>query len=167
MQPPGLLSLLTLGWYLFLIALLVPRFHDDRPPAVPPIALQRGRQHLPAAVRVLERADRLYGAQVGYAGQRPPEALAWSAVARSAVAESAFKMLAASPSRPTRLYALAGLHRTDPDAYRGLAATERALGGTVPTVVGCLAQDVPVARIVNEMDEGKWTTELWLGRLMQ
>jgi hypothetical protein len=166
MRHPGLLTALTLAWYLALVAWVGPVSRPEPLVLVRPIALASPSEPLDLAVNVLKAADRLYAAQIGYAGQHPPEALAWQVIARSNVADSVFKLLAEFPNRPTQLYALAGVHRTDAAAYRELAARQRALGGSVATVVGCIVSTVPINPLVDQLDRGEWTTELLMGRLI-
>jgi hypothetical protein len=110
MSRPGSLTVLSLAWYLAVMAMM--RWTPEaRPPAVPPIS--PATVQLDVALEVLARADRFYAAQIGYAGTTPAEVHAWQTLSRSTRADSLFKALAASTNRPTLLYGLAGLYQTD------------------------------------------------------
>ena len=162
MSRPGWLTVLTLAWYLIVMAML--RWAPEaRPPVVPPIP--PATVQLDVALEVLARADRFYASQIGYAGTTPVEVHAWQALSRSSGADSMFKALAASANRPTLLYGLAGLYRTDARAYWRLAVEQRRLGGTVPTMIGCIGSDRPIEAVLREMDRGVWTAEFVTGRL--
>ena len=162
MPRPGLLTAISLGWYLAVMAMMrwTP---EPSPPVIPPISL--ATVQLDVALEVLARADRFYAAQVGYAGTTPAEVQAWQTLSRSSRADSLFKTLAASANRPTLLYGLAGLYRTDARAYRRLATEQRRIGGEVRTVIGCIASDRSIGRVLAEMDRGIWTAEFTRGRL--
>jgi hypothetical protein len=162
MSRPGLLSALSLAWYLAVMGMMrwAP---EPRPPVIPPIS--PATVQLDVALEVLARADRLYAAQIGYAGTTPVEVHAWQTVSRSARADSLFKGLAASANRPTLLYGLAGIYQTDARAYRRLALEQRRLGGVVPTMTGCIGGDRPIEAVLAEMDRGVWTAEFTTGRL--
>jgi hypothetical protein len=85
MSRPGLLTALSLAWYL----------------AVSPAIIQ-----LDMALEVLAHADRLYAAQIGYAGTIPAEVSAWQTLSRSTRPDSLFKVLARlvqSAHAPVRL----------------------------------------------------------------
>jgi hypothetical protein len=100
MSRPGLLTVLTLAWYLAIVVMLrwAP---ESRPPVVPPMS--PATIQLDVALEVLARADRFYAAQIGYAGTTPTEVFAWQRLSRSPRSDSLFKALAASASRPTLL----------------------------------------------------------------
>jgi hypothetical protein len=162
MSRPGWLTVLTLAWYLAVMAMM--RWTPEaRPPVVPPIP--PATVQLEVALEVLARAERFYAAQIGYTGTTPVEVHAWQALNRSRGADSMFKALAASANRPTLLYGLAGLYRTDAAAYRRLAVEQRRLGATVPTMIGCIGSDRPIEAVLAEMDRGVWTAEFVSGRL--
>jgi hypothetical protein len=162
MPRPGLITVVSLTWYLAVIAMM--RWNPEaRPPVVPPIS--PATVQLDVALEVLTRADRFYAAQIGYAGTTPAEVHAWQRLSRSPGADTLFKALAASTNRPTALYGLAGLYRTDASAYLRLAIEQRLLGGMVPTMIGCIGIDRPVEAVLAEMDRGIWTAEFTTGRL--
>jgi hypothetical protein len=162
MSRPGWLTVLSLAWYLAVMAMM--RWTPEaRPPVVLPIS--PATVQLDVALEVLARADRFYAAQIGYAGTTPAEVRAWQTLSRSSGADSMFKALAGSANRPTLLYGLAGLYRTDTRAYRRLAVEQRLLGGRVSTMIGCIGSDRPIEAVLAEMDRGVWTAEFLTGRL--
>ena len=162
MSRPGLLTVLSLAWYLAVMAMM--RWAPEaRPPVVPPIS--PASIQLDLALEVLARADRLYAAQIGYAGTTPAEVHAWQTLGRSTRADSLFKVLAGSANRPTAVYGLAGLYQTDAAAYQRLAVEQRRLGGMVPTMIGCIGNDLSIEAVLREMDRGIWSAEFTAGRL--
>jgi hypothetical protein len=162
MPRPGLITVVSLTWYLAVIA-MVQWTPAARPPVVPPIS--PATVQLDVVLEVLTRADRFYGAQIGYAGTTPAEVHAWQTLSRSIRADSLFKVLAASANRPTVLYGLAGLYRTDAQSYRRVAVEQWLRGGMVPTMIGCIGIDRPIEAVLAEMDRGVWTAEFTTGRL--
>ena len=125
------------------------------------------------AVEVLANSDRLYAAQVGYAGLNPPQVLAWRIVLISPRADSLFLELIDRSGRPGQLYALAGLRwlreygRLDPRTYRG--ALQRLSSGPademVLTQVGCMGAAESRVSLIKEVNSGLWGRELLTGRL--
>jgi hypothetical protein len=162
MSRPGLLTALSLAWYLAVMAMIrwAPGARPSVVPSMSPATIQ-----LDVALEVLAHADRLYAAQIGYAGTIPAEVSAWQTLSRSTRPDSLFKVLAASANRPTLLYGLAGLYQTDAPAYRRLALEQRRRRGTVPTTIGCIGSDRPIEAVLAEMDRGIWTAEFATGRL--
>ena len=164
MPRPGLLATLALAWYLLLLAWVAPKGNGGE--RWSGSATATSGETLKLAMAVLRGTSRLYAAQIGYAGLRPPEALAWQAVARSVKADSLFKALVQTPSPVGQLYGLAGVYWTDTSAYPLLAAHRRSQSGSVSTMVGCIARYVSIAEVVREIDTGRWTAELRVGQLL-
>ncbi len=125
------------------------------------------------ALEVLGASDRLFAAQVGYAGLNPPEVLAWRVLLISPRADSLFFELLNRGTRPGQLYALAGLRwlrefgRLDPKRYS--AALQRLESGPrdemVPTQIGCIGAAQSLRSLLTEVNSGLWGRELLIGRL--
>jgi hypothetical protein len=117
------------------------------------------------AIAILQAAPSLSSAAVGLAGITPTEALAWRTLLQDPEAGKRFKDLLASASPAGRLYALMGLQLTDREYY-GQARKRLVLqGGTVRTFRGCIVSTERVADVVQEIDTGRWTSELLAGRV--
>ena len=136
------------------------------PPAPPPpnlarrIAPPQAADEPPGlALSILRGSDRFVSARVGPTGMISKEGLAWRVLFESPARDSLFKALLASDSRPAQLYALAGLFLTDHDAYVRGAAHQRAEGGDVATLYGCIGGRGAVTDILREMDGGMWTRQ--------
>jgi len=125
------------------------------------------------AIEVLSASDRLFAAQVGYAGLNPPQVLAWRVLLISPHADSLFSELLDRGTRPGQLYALAGLRwlrefgRLDPKRYS--AALQRLESGPrdemVPTQIGCIGGAQSLRSLLAEVTSGLWGRELLSGRL--
>ena len=125
------------------------------------------------ALEVLGNSDRLYAAQVGYAGLNPPQVLAWRVILISPRADSLFYDLLSRATRPGQLYALAGLRwlseygRLDPERYS--SALQRLESGPpdemVLTQIGCMGGAQTFKSLLREVRSGLWGRELLTGRL--
>ncbi len=160
-----------LAYSVAVVALVIPDRDVFRLPvtesslADPPLRLR-------LAAEVLRTAERLQAAQVGYAGMTPVEVLAWRVVLQSEQADSLFRDLLRSGTRPGQLYALAGLrflvdiHRSDVGAYRSASQRLAQSRERVPTTIGCILSAAPLGSLVHEIDAGAWTDEFLAGRLL-
>lgn len=139
------------------------------PPLAAPVpALRAGSPlKIDLAVATLRQADRLYAAQVGYAGLAPAELLAWRLIAHAPARDSLFLALTRSPSRVAQLYGLIGLHASSRDLYRPVASALARDGSTVPVMVGCEAGDQPMPTVLAEIERGVWSREFLTGRLLR
>ena len=125
------------------------------------------------ALEVLAESDRLYAAQVGFAGVNPPQLLAWRVILLNPHADSLLFELINRSARPGQLYALAGLRwlrdygRLDPNRYN--AALQRLKSGPddemVLTQIGCIGGSQSIRSLLVEVDSGLWGRKLLTGRL--
>jgi len=91
----------------------------------------------------------------------PAEVLAWRAIAASADADGVSRAVLRTGSRPGQLYALTWLRDRDPQAYRRAAADLRRRGGDVEAQQGCIVFGAPIAVLLDEIERGDWTRDLW------
>jgi hypothetical protein len=153
--------LVGLTWSLATTTLMLRRTVHEAP-AASTTSLIADRVHL--AAEILRTTDRFTSVVVGAAGITSTQALAWRVVFQSPAADSVFTSLLNDATRPGQLFALAGLHIKDHDAYVQGAARQRAQGGEVSTQFGCIVSQQPVAGILDKMDRGEWSSEFLMGR---
>jgi hypothetical protein len=162
---------ILLGYSYVVTATVLSHVGDSRQPTEQPRVLRSPSVEL--ALEVLGTSDRLYAAQVGYAGLNPPQVLAWRVLLINPRADSLFLDLLDRGTRPGQLYGLAGLRwlrefgRLDPKRYR--AALQRLVSGPademVPTQIGCIGGAQPLRSLLAEVNSGVWGRELLSGRL--
>jgi hypothetical protein len=114
----------------------------------------------------LATADRLYAAQVGFAGITPPQVLAWRIILQDPGAEAVFRRLLQVGTRPAKVYALAGLEWLESTAYPKAAAQLRAEGGDIQVTIGCVPSTQPLALVLDQIAEGHWATEFVLSKTL-
>lgn len=130
-------------------------------PQLTPVAPTR----VQLAAATLRQADRLHAAQTGFGGTAPAEVLAWRLLLHAPDADSLFLDLTRAPSRVAQLYGLIGLHVSNPKLYQSALVRARQDGSSVPTVVGCIVFEQPMADVLAEIDRGIWSREYLTGRL--
>ena len=117
------------------------------------------------AMVTLRQSERLYAAQIGYAGIAPAELLAWRLIWYRRDADSLFLELTRGPSRVGQAYGLIGLYTVNRELYQKARQAAARDGSTVPTMVGCIGWDQPMATLLGEIDQGVWSREFVSGRL--
>jgi len=115
---------------------------------------------------ILERAAGFSSAAVGEGAFIPSEVLAWRVIMQSPTADATFKRVLARGSVAGRLYALTGLRLTDHASYQVAVKRMLLTGGSVRTTRGCIVSTEHVADLVREIDDGTWSRDLLMGRLV-
>ena len=159
------LSLVSVVWYLAVVALLVRTPHEHAPTAKSfvPVAVQVPRQSArladseELAMRVLMQAKRFTSATVGFGGITPPEVLAWRVIAEREDAEVRFATLAASANLATASFGAAGLAYVAPNRLPGVRRLQaERLELPVATMQGCILADRDFGTLINELETGEW-----------
>ena len=113
------------------------------------------------AAAVLRGSERLYSSRVGYEGATPTEVLAWRAIATSRAADSVFRTVLRTGGPTGQLYALIWLRDRDPVGFQRAAATLRHEAREVEAQQGCIVYRAPIAMILDAIERGDWTRDLW------
>ena len=154
---------LTLAWYLCLVAILGmrrnPQLRLGQPPTVPPVEAPTA-----LAVDVLSRATALKSAAIGIAGSPPIEVLAWRILVEAPASDSLFlQVYAQSRNDAGKLWALAGLRVVAAAEFERQAAPLEVSGREVETVVGCVLGTRPVGEVIRELRRFDWVREYFRG----
>lgn len=106
------------------------------------------------AYAVVKKADKFYDAAIGFAGTKPEVVTAFQTLLQQQNADAAFKSLLQEATLPGQLYALCGLWFTDQAAFKQQIARYSRVKGKVPTMMGCIVSEDPVAELVKSAHPG-------------
>jgi hypothetical protein len=113
-----------------------------------------------AAMHQVSAATEFRSATVGIAAVTPPEVTAWREILAAPDADARFKRLLESRSAAGRLYGLAGVYLTDPDAFARALPRLAARDESVAVVEGCIVGSRPFGTLAREIALGSWSHQL-------
>jgi hypothetical protein len=130
--------------------------HAGKPVLHPVIVARPAPSPLAESMDILRSAHRFEAGAVGAAGSVPTSVVAWLTIARSRTADSLFRELLFTSTPAGRLYALAGLRKTNPGLFTDVARHLRMTDTSVPTLNGCIGTTEPMRTLVRDLERGEW-----------